>query len=35
MLHATVPAQTNVAIEETVRFAWNPERWCCSTRPAA
>ncbi|MBL8583985.1 MAG: ABC transporter ATP-binding protein, partial [Rhizobiaceae bacterium] len=26
MLHATVPAQTNVAIEEAVRFSWNPEK---------
>ena len=26
MLRATVPAQTDLAIEEAVRFAWNPEK---------
>jgi multiple sugar transport system ATP-binding protein len=26
MVHATVPAQTTVAIEESVRFAWNPNK---------
>ena len=26
MLRATVPARTNVAIEQPVRFAWNPEK---------
>jgi multiple sugar transport system ATP-binding protein len=26
MLRATVPAQTNLAIEEAVRFSWNPEK---------
>ena len=26
MLRATVPAQVNVAIEEAVRFAWNPNK---------
>jgi len=25
-LRATVPAQTSVAIEQTVRFAWNPDK---------
>ena len=26
MLHATVPARTDVALEEAVRFAWNPRK---------
>jgi len=26
MLRATVPARTDVAIEQPVRFAWNPEK---------
>jgi multiple sugar transport system ATP-binding protein len=26
MLHATVPARTDVALEEAVRFAWNPKK---------
>ena len=26
MLHATVPARTDLAIEEAVRFAWNPDK---------
>ena len=26
MLHATVPAQTQVEIDEAVRFAWNPRK---------
>ncbi len=26
MLRATVPAQTNLAIEEAVRFSWNPAK---------
>jgi multiple sugar transport system ATP-binding protein len=26
MLRATVPARTDVRIEQSVRFAWNPEK---------
>ena len=26
MLRATVPAQTDLAIEEAVRFSWNPAK---------
>ena len=25
-LHATVPAWTSLAIDETVRFTWNPDK---------